>query len=87
MIDINSAEEALTDKTVAIMPTQLNGRTCDMDEIINLQPKIIFQYMRICTALGSKFKISMQEHLHSFSYKFVSCQNIRLSWRWWSYSY
>ena len=34
MLDIDSAEEALTDKTVAIMPTQLNGRTCNMDEII-----------------------------------------------------
>ena len=39
MIDINSAQEALTDKTVAIMPTQLNGRTRNMDEILNFEKK------------------------------------------------
>ena len=57
MIDINSAEEALTDKTVAIMPTQLNGRTCDMDEIINFATKNNLSiYEDAAQALGSKFK-------------------------------
>lgn len=57
MIDINSAKEALTDKTIAIMPTQLNGRTCDMDEILNFAKKhnlMIFE--DAAQALGSKFK-------------------------------
>ena len=31
MIDPESVEMAVTDKTRVIMPTQLNGRTCDMD--------------------------------------------------------
>ena len=57
MIDINSAEEALTDKTVAIMPTQLNGRTCDMDEIMNFASKNNLSiYEDAAQALGSKFK-------------------------------
>jgi histidinol-phosphate/aromatic aminotransferase/cobyric acid decarboxylase-like protein len=33
MMDPNHIEQAITDKTKAIIPVQLNGRTCDMDEI------------------------------------------------------
>jgi len=33
MIDPESVEKAITDKTRVIMPTQLNGRTCDMDAL------------------------------------------------------
>jgi dTDP-4-amino-4,6-dideoxygalactose transaminase len=33
MIDPESVERAITDKTRVIMPTQLNGRTCDMDAL------------------------------------------------------
>ena len=33
MIDPKSVESAITDKTRVIMPTQLNGRTCDMDAL------------------------------------------------------
>src|SRR5438105_5552424 len=33
MIDPGSVRAALTDRTRAIMPVQLNGRTCDMDSI------------------------------------------------------
>jgi len=33
MIDPESVEMAVTDKTRVIMPTQLNGRTCDMDAL------------------------------------------------------
>ena len=57
MIDISSAEKALTEKTVAIMPTQLNGRTCDMDEIMNFAIKNnLAIYEDAAQALGSKFK-------------------------------
>lgn len=33
MMNPNHIEQAITDKTKVIMPVQLNGRTCDMDEI------------------------------------------------------
>ncbi|MBW2631694.1 MAG: DegT/DnrJ/EryC1/StrS family aminotransferase [Deltaproteobacteria bacterium] len=33
MIDPKSVEQAITDNTRVIMPTQLNGRTCDMDAL------------------------------------------------------
>ena len=33
MIDPEGVERAVTDKTRVIMPTQLNGRTCDMDAL------------------------------------------------------
>ena len=36
MIDSASIEKAINKNTVAIMPTHLNGRTCNMDEIYNL---------------------------------------------------
>ena len=35
-IDVNSIEKAITPKTKAIMPTQLNGRVSDMDSIIKI---------------------------------------------------
>ena len=33
MIDPDAVSAAITDRTFGIMPTQLNGRTCDMDSI------------------------------------------------------
>src|SRR5690606_23991997 len=33
MIDVESARRVVTAKTKAIMPVQLNGRTCDMDAV------------------------------------------------------
>jgi len=35
-IDVNSIEKAITSRTKAIMPTQLNGRVSDMDSIIKI---------------------------------------------------
>ena len=57
MLDPGAIEEKITDRTVAIMPVQLNGRTCDMDAI----QKIVDQHnLRLCEdaaqALGSSFK-------------------------------
>ena len=57
MIYPNAVRQAVTDKTKAIMPTQLNGRTCDMDTI----QKIADENNLIIIAdeaqtLGSKFK-------------------------------
>jgi len=57
MIDPISVERMITDKTRAIMPTHLNGRTCNMDvlhEIAERYSLIIIEDS--AQALGSKFK-------------------------------
>ena len=57
MIDVTKIESAITERTSAIMPTQLNGRTCDMDEIMNFAIKNnLAIYEDAAQALGSKFK-------------------------------
>src|SRR3989339_359234 len=57
MIDPDSVKKAITDKTKAIMPTQVNGRTCDMDAL----QKIADQHRLVviedaAQAIGSRFK-------------------------------
>ena len=57
MIDTKSVKQAVSDKTRVIMPTQLNGRTCDMDalqEIADDHGLIIIE--DAAQALSSKFK-------------------------------
>ena len=57
MIDPQSVETAITSKTKVIMPTQLNGRTCDMDalkQIANGHGLIIIE--DAAQALCSKYK-------------------------------
>jgi dTDP-4-amino-4,6-dideoxygalactose transaminase len=57
LIDPDAIERAVTEKTKAIMPVQLNGRTCDMDRIEAIAAKhnlIIIE--DAAQALGSKFK-------------------------------
>ena len=57
LMDANFIESAITDKTKAIMPTQLNGRTCDMDAIQVIADKhrlIIIEDS--AQALGAKYK-------------------------------
>ncbi|MDQ8199786.1 DegT/DnrJ/EryC1/StrS family aminotransferase [Pelagicoccus enzymogenes] len=57
LIDIDSIEAAITSKTKAICPTQLNGRTANMDAIREIAVKhglLIFE--DAAQALGSKFK-------------------------------
>ena len=57
LIDPASIEAAVTDKTRAIMPVQLNGRTCDMDAIEQIARKHnLFIVEDAAQALGSKFK-------------------------------
>ena len=57
MIDVNSIEAAITPKTKAIMPTQLNGRMSNMDEILRIAKKHNLQiYEDSAQALGAKFK-------------------------------
>lgn len=56
-IDLESVEGAITQRTRAICPTQLNGRTCDMDRLQAIATKHGLQvYEDSAQALGSKFK-------------------------------
>lgn len=57
LIDPDCIEEAITPRTVGIMPTQLNGRTCDMERISKIAKKHgLFIVEDAAQALGSKFK-------------------------------
>ncbi len=57
LIDFRSIEAAVTEKTRAIMPVHLNGRTCDMDEIERIASKHSLLIVEdAAQALGSKFK-------------------------------
>lgn len=57
LIDPASIDAAVTDKTRAIMPVQLNGRTCDMDAIERIaRDHNLLIVEDAAQALGSKFK-------------------------------
>ncbi len=50
-------ESAITSKTVAIEPVHLNGRTCDMDKILEIAKKHNLMVIEdAAQALGSKYK-------------------------------
>lgn len=57
LICAKSIEEAITSKTVGIMPTQLNGRVCDMDPIIKIANKhSLFIVEDAAQGLGARYK-------------------------------
>ncbi len=57
LIDPASAEAAVTSRTRAIMPVQLNGRTCDMDAIQAIAERHGLVIVEdAAQALGSKYK-------------------------------
>lgn len=57
LMDAASAEAAITSRTKAIMPTQLNGRTCNMDAIQAVADRHGLRIVEdAAQALGSKFK-------------------------------
>ena len=57
LIDPDAVEDAINPRTVGIMPTQLNGRTCDMDRIMHIAEKHGFFVVEdAAQALGSRFK-------------------------------
>ena len=57
LINPDAIEDAITENTVAIMPTQLNGRICDMDRILSIASKNkLFVVEDAAQALGAKYK-------------------------------
>ena len=57
LINPGSVEKAITGETKAILPTQLNGRTANMDEIQRIADKFgLLVFEDAAQALGSKFK-------------------------------
>lgn len=57
LIDPDAVQDAISPRTVGIMPTQLNGRTCDMDRIMSIANKHHFFVVEdAAQALGSRFK-------------------------------
>jgi len=57
LIDPVSVEAAITPRTKAIMPTQLNGRTCDMDALQAIADQNALLIIEdAAQALGSRFK-------------------------------
>tara|TARA_B100000242_G_C43055458_1_gene493960 strand:- start:16491 stop:17597 length:1107 start_codon:yes stop_codon:yes gene_type:complete len=57
LIDPDAVEDAINPRTVGIVPTQLNGRTCDMDRIMDIAYRHkLFVVEDSAQALGSLFK-------------------------------
>jgi dTDP-4-amino-4,6-dideoxygalactose transaminase len=57
LISADAIEEAITVNTVGIMPTQLNGRVCDMDAILEIsKKKNLFIIEDAAQALGARYK-------------------------------
>ncbi len=57
LIDPDAVADAVNARTVGIMPTQLNGRTCDMHRIMDIAHKHrLFVVEDAAQALGSRFK-------------------------------
>jgi dTDP-4-amino-4,6-dideoxygalactose transaminase len=57
LIDPHALEAAITENTRAVIPTQLNGRTADMDAILRIcQEYGLLLFEDSAQALGSKFK-------------------------------
>jgi len=57
LISIQAIEDAITRNTVGIMPTQLNGRVCDMNAILTIAKKHrLFVVEDAAQALGAKYR-------------------------------
>ena len=57
MIDVESARRMITSRTRAIMPVQLNGRTCDMDAVQTLADEHGLKVVEdSCQAMGAKYR-------------------------------
>lgn len=60
LMDTDKIEEAITEKTKAILPVHLNGRVCNMDRIMEIAQKHNLVVIEdAAQALGAKFKGKM----------------------------
>ncbi len=67
MLDVNDIEHRINSNTKAIMPVQINGRTCDMDKIQVLADKYNLLVLEdAAQGLGSKYKGRYAGTLGSF---------------------
>lgn len=56
MMDPESAQKMISDKTKALMPTQLNGRTCDMDRLCEIAKEHDLEIIEdSCQAMGARY--------------------------------
>lgn len=57
LVDVESVREAVNDRTKAVMPVQLNGRTADMESILSLaQDHSLVVVEDAAQALGSRYR-------------------------------
>ncbi|MEK9568718.1 MAG: DegT/DnrJ/EryC1/StrS family aminotransferase [Alphaproteobacteria bacterium] len=57
LMDPDDAERAITKNTVGIMPTQLNGRVCDMDRLLEIKEKYGLVLVEdAAQSLGARYK-------------------------------
>lgn len=57
LIDVEKIEEKITNKTVAIMPTHIYGRVCNMDRIMEIADKYQLRVIEdCCEAQGANWK-------------------------------
>ena len=83
MMDENKIEKAISKKTKFIIPTQLNGRVCEMTRIYKLLKNIKLKLWKMELKVLSKIQ---RKILYNFwvnwNFKFLSCEDIRMFWRW-----
>jgi dTDP-4-amino-4,6-dideoxygalactose transaminase len=84
LIDPQQVEEAITPQTKAILPTQLNGRTCDMDALQSIAQKHGLLIIEdAAQALGSKFKDRCAGNIRLGGlYQLLPREDARMSRRW-----
>ena len=73
LISPEAIEAAITKNTVGIMPTQLNGRCCDMDKILEIAKKyslFVVSASNICT------EPSISTSMRSSTLRFISFLHI-----------
>lgn len=67
LMDVSQIEEAITDKTVGIVPVHLSGKVCDMTEIMRIAKEHnLWVVEDACQALGAKHKGQMAGTIGDF---------------------
>ena len=66
LIDPDAIAAAITHRTVGISPTQLNGRTCNMDEIMRISKKYKLFFL-----LQNFINLSIHFSIHCIEYFYI----------------